>query len=126
MRLLASLLAILLVVLAAGFWTNHSLQQSTKDLSRQIERVSQEIKQEQWEAAQKQNQHLEKTWQEKARWWPIILDHQEIDNIEFSMAKTREYIKTENASLSWGQLSELKLMIGHIPEKESINLKNLF
>ncbi len=125
MRLLASLLAILLVVLAAGYWTNHSLQQSTKDLSRQIERVSQEIKQEQWEAAQKQNQHLEKTWQEKARWWPIILDHQEIDNIEFSLAKIKEYVASRDLPLALGQLSELKLMIEHIPRKEAVNLENI-
>ena len=125
MRLLASLLAILLVVLAAGYWTNHSLQQSTKDLSRQIERVSQEIKQEQWEASQKQNQQLERTWQEKARWWPIILDHQEIDNIEFSLAKVKEYVASRNLPLALGQLSELKLMIEHIPRKEAVNLENI-
>ncbi|HBK53391.1 DUF4363 family protein [Syntrophomonas wolfei] len=125
MRLLASLLAILLVVLAAGFWTNHSLQQSTKDLSRQIERVSQEIKQEQWEAAHKQNRQLERTWQEKARWWPIILDHQEIDNIEFSLAKIKEYVASHDLPLALGQLSELKLMIEHIPRKEAVNLENI-
>ena len=125
MRLLASLLAILLVVLAAGYWTNHSLQQSTKDLSQQIERVSQEIKQEQWEAAQKQNQQLERTWQEKARWWPIILDHQEIDNIEFSLAKIKEYVASRDLPLALGQLSELKLMIEHIPRKEAVNLENI-
>ncbi|MDD4335270.1 MAG: DUF4363 family protein, partial [Desulfotomaculaceae bacterium] len=33
---------------------------------------------------------------------------------------------TKNTSLSWGQLSELKLMIKHIPEKESLSLQNIF
>ncbi|MDD3880368.1 MAG: DUF4363 family protein [Syntrophomonas sp.] len=125
MRLLASLMAILLVVLAAGFWTNHSLQESTKDLSQQIERVSQEIKQEQWEAAHKQHRQLEKTWQEKARWWPVVLDHQEIDNIEFSLAKVKEYVASRDLPLALGQLSELKLMIEHIPRKEAVNLENI-
>lgn len=36
-----------------------------------------------------------------------------------------EVTAKKDAALSWGQLTELKLMINHIPEKEAINLKNI-
>ncbi len=126
MRLLVVLLIIFAVIVSFGFWTNHMLQASAGVMLQKIEQIEQGLENNQWEQARTGTDELEETWDKKANWWPTVLDHQEIDNIEFSMAKTREYIKTENASLSWGQLSELKLMIGHIPEKESINLKNLF
>lgn len=126
MRLLVVLLIIFAVIVSFGFWTNHMLRESAGEMLQKIEQIEQGLENNQWEQARTGTDELEETWDKKANWWPTVLDHQEIDNIEFSMAKTREYIKTENASLSWGQLSELKLMIGHIPEKESINLKNLF
>lgn len=126
MRLLASLITILLLVMAAGFWTNHSLEETAQYLGQQIEGISQEVKQGEWDAAQRQSQELEKAWKEKAWWWPIILDHQEIDNIEFSLVKAREYIASRNLSLTSGQLSEIKLMIEHIPRKEALNLENIF
>ena len=55
----------------------------------------------------------------------IILDHQEIDNIEFSLAKIKEYVASRDLPLALGQLSELKLMIEHIPRKEAVNLENI-
>jgi hypothetical protein len=41
------------------------------------------------------------------------------------MARVKEYVATQDKALSLGQLSELKLVIEHIPEKEAINLENI-
>lgn len=56
----------------------------------------------------------------------FFLDHQEIDNIQFTMTKTREYIANENTPLSCAHLAELKLMIKHVPKKESLTIENIF
>lgn len=125
MRLLSVLLIIFAAVVALGFWTNHRLQASAGELMRNIEQIEQRLESNQWDEAYAQTDELEKTWENKAKWWPIVLDHQEIDNIEFSMARVKEYIAMKNAALSWGQLAELKLMVNHIPEKEGIRLKNV-
>ena len=81
---------------------------------------------ERWDLAQVQSQELESTWAQKAKWWPIFLDHQEMDNIEFSLARIKGYVGCQDNSLSLGQLSELRLMIEHLPCKEAVNLKNIF
>ncbi len=125
MRLLVSLLIILTSIVTLGFWTNHSLQSSTDDLTEQIDKVMIEIQHEQWETAARQTVDIEKYWSETARWWPVFLDHQEMDNIEFSLSKVKEYVRNRNAVLSLGQLSELRLMLRHIPEKEALNIKNI-
>lgn len=125
MRLLVSLLVIFAVAVSLGFWTNHKLAVSTGDLLENIEKIEAGIENNQWETARSHTMDLEETWDKKASWWPTVMDHQEIDNIEFAMAKVKEYIGIRNAALSWGQLSELKLMIKHIPEKEAVTIKNI-
>jgi len=125
MRLLIILLVLFAVVAAAGFWTNHLLEASTADLLENVDKIGVEIKKDNWETAYRKTLGLEKVWDKKAKWWPMVLDHQEMDNIEFAMARFKEYVDTRDHSLSRGQLSELRLMIKHIPEKESLTIKNI-
>jgi hypothetical protein len=91
----------------------------------QIDKVATEIKDDRWVEAEGHTEELEKAWGQQVGWWPIILDHQEIDNIEFSLAKIKEYVANQDKPLSLGQLSELKLMVEHIPRKEAVNLENI-
>ncbi|NLX03143.1 MAG: DUF4363 family protein [Syntrophomonadaceae bacterium] len=126
MRLLATLAVILALVIGMGAWFNHSLQTSSDDLTGQIEMLSSTIRQQDWETAVEHSENLEKLWEQKAKWWPVFLDHQEMDNIEFSLARVKEYVTSQDDALSLGQLSELKLMIEHIPRKEAVNLENIF
>lgn len=125
MRLLSALLIIFAVIVALGFWTNHRLKVSADELMRNIEQVEQNLENNQWNEAYQQVAELESNWENKAKWWPAVMDHQEIDNIEFSMAKIKEYIARKDIALSRGQLAELKLMLNHIPEKEAIKLNNI-
>mgnify|MGYP000872857845 FL=1 len=126
MRLLTTLAVILALVIGMGAWFNHSLQTSSDDLTGQIKLLSSTIRQQDWETAVKHSEKLEKLWEQKAKWWPVFLDHQEMDNIEFSLARVKEYVTSQDDALSLGQLSELKLMIEHIPRKEAVNLENIF
>jgi hypothetical protein len=125
MKVLSVLLIILVAILGLGCWSTHSLQTSSNELVRQIDDIGLSIENNHWGQAQSQTRRLERTWQQKSTWWAVILDHQEIDNIEFSLAKAREYVAVKNPALSRGQLSELRLMVRHIPSNESVNLKNL-
>jgi hypothetical protein len=126
MRLLVTLTAILSLIIGMAVWFNHSLQETADDLSRQIDGISLAIVQQDWQSAAQQSEQLEREWEEKAQWWPVFLDHQEMDNIEFSLARVKEYAASRNTALSLGQLAELKLMIEHIPRKEAVNLENIF
>ena len=125
MRLLTTLAVVLALIIGLGIWNNHSLHISTEKMTGQIERVMEEIDTHRWGEARQQTTQLEKSWHDNAKWWPVFLDHQEIDNIEFSLAKVKKYVATRNAPLAQGQLSELHLMLKHIPEKEAVNLENV-
>ncbi|HEX3012034.1 MAG TPA: DUF4363 family protein [Syntrophomonadaceae bacterium] len=125
MRLVASIIVLIGLIISGGLWTNHALQISTDHLTRQIQQVNSEIKQDSWEAAGRQTIRLEKMWKKEAKWWPVVLDHQEMDNIDFSLARVKEYVASRNSSLALGQLSEVKIMLEHIPKKEAVTLENI-
>lgn len=125
MRLLIILFIIFVAAVSLGFWTNHSLGSSASELLQSVEQITQGVEKNQWDVAYNQTVELEKTWDKKAKWWPTVLDHSEIDNIEFALARVKEYVATQNTALARGELSELKLMIKHIPEKEAISIKNI-
>ncbi|MHB1043501.1 MAG: DUF4363 family protein [Eubacteriales bacterium] len=125
MRLLLVLAIVFALVVALGFWTNNALEASSEDLLRHVEDVALDVEGDNWRGAYGKTVELEKTWGKKSKWWPIILDHQEIDNIEFAQARVKEYVATKNNALARGQLSELELMIRHIPETEKVTLKNI-
>ncbi|MFZ5597708.1 MAG: DUF4363 family protein [Bacillota bacterium] len=126
MRLLTVLLIIFLAVIALGIWTNHSLESAAKSFDKDIGEVQRAVQGKDWDTAENKVTEIEKEWDKKAKWWPAMLDHQEIDNIKFSIGRLKGYVKSKNESLTQGELSELKLIITHIPEKESVSLKNIF
>ncbi|MFZ5650041.1 MAG: DUF4363 family protein [Bacillota bacterium] len=125
MRLLAALIILFAVIVTAGFWMNHQLEVSTAQLLANIDKIEDEIRVNNWEKAYRQTTGLEKTWRKEAGWWPMVLDHQEMDNIEFALARFKEYVYAQNPVLSRAQLSELRLMIRHIPEKEALSIQNI-
>lgn len=125
MKLFTSLLVIFGIVIATGLWVNNSLEKSADALAQNIRQVTEEVEGDRWQKADQQVETLEKEWNRVGSWWPVVLDHQEIDNIEFSLAKLKEYVAEKDRVLSLGQLSELKLMILHLPEREAITLKNI-
>lgn len=125
MRLLIGVMTIVLFLVSSGFWINDWLLDSSNRLISQIDKVSRQVSEEDWAGAEVQAGELEKQWKQEARWWPVFLEHQEMDNIEFSVARCKEYVTARDDALAMGQLSEVRLMIEHIPRKEKINLENI-
>lgn len=125
MRTLIALTIIFTIFIGLGIWTVSSLDDSADYLGEEIAEIMQLAEKGQWDIAHKRTLDLKKNWDKQAKWWPMILDHQEIDNIEFALAKLEKYLQTKNIDLSLGQLAELKLMIQHIPEKEAVSIKNI-
>ena len=125
MRLIISLSIILTLFIALGFWTNHTLDVTAQHFSNQIDGITSLVENQDWVKAEQQIIALEEEWNKKANWWPVVLDHQEIDNIDLAFAKLKKYASTEDNSLTLGLLSELKVMLQHIPEKEAVNVKNI-
>ncbi|MCW2279392.1 DUF4363 family protein [Heliophilum fasciatum] len=125
MRLLIGLLIAFIATVGLGIWVDHRLDSDTEALLQHVEQIHQEVEQDQWQSASTDTSDLQEKWSTQAKWWNMVMLHQEIDNIEFALARVQEYVASQNRALSLGQLSELRLMLKHIPEKEAISLKNI-
>jgi len=125
MKLLIVLLLVFAAVISLGFWTNHLLIVQAHDLIEDVRQVELEIENNRWDTAYARAIGLEKVWDKEAEWWTTILDHCEIDEIKFTLARTKEYIAGKDPVLANGQLEELRLMIENIPDKEALKIKNI-
>ncbi|MDR3586436.1 MAG: DUF4363 family protein [Desulfosporosinus sp.] len=119
-------IVIIVVLLLGGSWTTYRyLQTTTQALGTQLETVEQSISTQKWEVAQKELNTALQRWDKNKTWWTVLLDHQEIDNIDFSMTRLEKYIETQDMPLSLGEVSTLKLQVNHISDTEKLNLQNI-
>ncbi|MDI6906563.1 MAG: DUF4363 family protein [Thermoanaerobacterales bacterium] len=122
---MAVLLVLLVVVIGFGVWTVQALRGTADELGMRIDRVQALVKQERWQEAERALDGLGGRWEKSKKWWTAFVDHQEIDNIDFSIVRIREYLWAEDEELALGEAAALKKMIEHIPEKESFTLENI-
>lgn len=122
----ALIIVIIILLLSGGSWTSSRyLQTTTQTLETQLGSIEQSISALQWEAAQKDLSTTQQGWEKNKRWWTVLLDHQDIDNIDISLNRLEEYIKTHDAALSLGEVSALQLQVDHISDTEKLNLRNI-
>lgn len=125
MRFVAVLLILLAVVVGFGVWTVKALQGTAEELAVRIDHMQALVKREQWREAEQELDGLSGHWNKSKKWWTTVVDHREIDNIDFSIVRIREYLWAEDEELALGEAAALKKMIEHIPEKESFTLENI-
>lgn len=125
MRLVITLLAILLAVVAGDLWVSSSIEKSSNDFSKQIHEITSLISQDNWQGANSQLVKMEKDWSQNREWWHMVMEHREIENIEFSLAKTKEFVRERDKVLAMGYLAELRLIFLHLPEGDRLSLKNI-
>lgn len=125
MKLYGTLTFLIILMLISGIFTLNSLAKTTKDITHNFDSIYDAINRQDWKSAEKQIAGAEKLWNKHKTWWTVIIDHQEIDNIDMSFAKIGEYIRMHDKALSSGELVVLKQSLKHIPETQTVNLKNI-
>lgn len=114
---------VLLLVLSLGSY--RLIESTSNTLSTQLEKVENSINQQKWERAKQEMNLTQATWDKTKNWWTVLLDHQEIDNIDVSINRLGKYVDLRRSALSLGEVSALKLYVGHIADTEVFNLKNI-
>jgi hypothetical protein len=124
-KFIISLIALLAIIVSSSMTVRYIHSSSSKIVG-SIEYTSSLINNGKWIEAKSAIDDIDSKWDDTEKSWALLTDHIEIDNIEVSMLKSKEYIRTKNLPLSLSELENLKFMIEHIYEKEKFNLKNIF
>jgi hypothetical protein len=113
-------------MLAFSFASSFYLSHSASKIDHQIRKVEANSRANNWANANLELINLEKEWKKSSNKWAMLIDHAEIDNIDNSLIRMKEYIKAKNSILSLGELANLKQYVNHIPQKESFSFNNVF
>ncbi len=126
MRIYVTVLVALLLVLSVSFITPYSLDTSASKILAGFGELEKAINHDNWEEASAGINIAEKLWNKDKGWWAVVIDHQEIDHIDMALIRTKEYISKQDRAMASGELAVLRQMLEHIPQKEQVNLKNIF
>ena len=69
---------------------------------------------------------IEKKWRDTNDIWSIISIHQELDNIEQALIKTKSNINDGDLEDALQEIETAKFFIEHVKDREEFNLKNIF
>lgn len=125
-KIVSAIALLLIVLVGAGIYTQSTLSSTAQHLESQIAEVERNTIAEDWDKAGNSLERVEKDWGKTEKTWTTLIDHTEIDNIDYTLSKLSKYVETESKSLALAEIAALKKYIQHIPEKESFLLKNIF
>ena len=125
-KIFIAMMIFLVVIVAGLFFLKIDLDRFSQGLENDLNSITLNIMDEKWEAVNVEFKDLQNAWEEKKTLWMIVQDHIEIDNIEFSMAKLSKTIESQDKTESLIEAANLMKCVSHIPDKESINFRNIF
>ncbi len=118
---------IIISVIIGTIYTQNLLGENTDVLLKKLGKLETNINENmQKEEIDKNANDIYQKWREVSEKWSIIVDHQEIDLIEKALLAVKSTIETEEYNKSIQKIQESIYLIGHIKEKEELNIKNIF
>jgi len=126
MKVIIFCLLIMGLSIAFGLYSYHYLTISTNEMLAQTAELDHLVDAGNWTRASEHLKNIHQDWKKYEQIWSLLINHEEIDNIELTLARLENYIKIKNQVQSLGEISALEHWIKHIPEKEAVSLPNIF
>jgi len=126
MRTFWIVLVIIAVFFVGNIYLNSVFKEESQEIVNIIEDIEKEINKKDWDGIQVSVSSLQKHWQEISKLWKIFTEHEELDKIELSMLKVKEYAGVKNEDLIRPELESLKFLVDHIYTNNKFNIENIF
>ncbi len=119
--------AILLAILFGTWYTQSLLQNQSDKILQTLSEISIQLQQKENhnQVVEKANQ-LYQNWKKTSDMWSIVIDHQELDAIEKSILLVKTSVEIQDDTRCKEAINASSFLIGHIPDKEKLNWKNIF
>ncbi len=125
MKTFVATLVIFALLIGFATFSYYYIDNTTAFLASHTEKLEKSVQAKKWNKAEQDFSKLKSSWDRTSSKWTMLIDHQELDNINISMARLKRFIDTKEHPEVMAELGELKLLFKHIPEKESLNMKNI-
>lgn len=114
-------IVILLLVFLSMFYVSHQ----SRETSEILEQLKTSVENGDWESANVQNEALKAKWEGDKGILAFLFDHFELDTIQISFSRLDEYINCKDTLTSLSEISVVKMLIEHLPKRDSLTLDNL-
>jgi hypothetical protein len=119
-------LAGLVVFIVLTIFVQNNIQTSANRLDQEIKRIEKQLSIDSWQAAHEQLSRLASSWQRIKPFWSVLLNHREIDSIDQALVKTKKALLSKDLPATQIELGSLRHFLKHVPEREALNLVNVF
>lgn len=124
-KIVTALVLLILVIFAVSLYTQSYLGRTSIGLEKHIDTIERGINAGDWKTVKENVDKTDTEWQHEKKKWAILIDHMEIDNIDETLSRMSEFVKTKDVPSALAEASALKLYLRHIPAKESLSIENI-
>ena len=124
------IIIILLLIILGNHFTNKYLKDTTDELVKNLTQLREHVI-EAKETDERDNikdemEKMEESWEKTSEIWSVIVMHQEIDNIEQALIKTKSIINDGNIEDAIPEIETAIFFVQHVKQREALMLKNIF
>ena len=116
----------LTLIIGFGMFCQGMFQRNADTMAQKLEKLTEDVSQENWERAAENLKQINQSWKPVRSTWQALIDHTEVDRIDESFARIEKMISVKEQKDCLVELTVLKQCFLHIPEKEKLNLSNIF
>lgn len=130
MKEIVIILVVIALVCTANFMVQQYLTQTSDEMLGQLAILKEELKQAQNsgdnEKAKSISEEVLANWEIIDKNWSMIIIHEELDMIELSLLQVNAAVEVGSFEDGLQEIDKSIFLVGHIKEKESFKIKNIF
>ena len=125
MRALITSGIVIVLIVAFGIGSHLIIDKPANQLIACIDGLEDVLQQEDWEEVEEQLRSGRDLWQDTSSYWSVIIHHDDLDGIEFSLERLEKYIQAKEKGLSMAEMGNLRLLLKNIIDEQKMTLKNI-
>lgn len=126
MKTVIIVLIILALFVGLSMWGEHFVSTSSARLSEKIEIMQKEVQENNIDTALELISAFNNEWQKIFSSWEAVISHEELEEIDISLARLKSYLQSQDLSSAKAELAVLHHLIKHLPDKTKLRFGTLF
>ena len=114
------------LLITGSIFYNLKLEKASSGLLLTLNKITQSLENENFTSAHKQTLLLEKNVKNLEIYFASLGNHQEIDNIEMTLAEMKSYIKDNQRHDALAKAQVLNFLFYHLPKNSRLKPENIF
>jgi predicted PurR-regulated permease PerM len=123
--LIITLTVLITIIVSLGIISSKTIYEHSQKITDFLLYLDTYTREENWNNAENMLVNIEGEWEQTSRVLSVLMDHQEIDNVNSSLYKMMEYVKLKEKNMALAEISVLKHIIKHIPDKAAFSIENI-